>query len=485
MPYAQNVGIGTDTPKARLHVIDSSVVFSGTYSLPGSPGNPPISGPGVRMMWYADKAAFRAGAVSSTSWDKDSIGNYSFATGLNNRATNNYSTSMGRQNIASGENSTSMGMRTTASGLTSTSMGMRTIASGYGSTSMGYETSAIGEDATSIGSRTKASGQNSVSMGNSTNAIGSGSTAMGNGTNAWGDYSTTMGYQTLTGGAYSTSLGYQTYAYGNASVCMGLSTIANAYGSLVIGSYNDYGDNPDPVSLGSSDRVFQIGNGTSEFTRSNALTVLRNGNIGIGTVTPTAPLSFASSYGTKISLSQGYYGDVGIGLYSNELRLQNGMPGGKVSMGVIDTIGDYIESVRAVRNGPYAFIINGSLLVNSTVYSSDERFKQNIVAISSPLQKIQQINGVEYEMRAGEFPQKHFTPGRQIGLIAQNVEKVIPDVVHEMDGYKAVDYAKLVPLLIEGIKEQQKQIETSNDEVEKLKQQVAELKKIVEQLARK
>ena len=76
-------------------------------------------------------------------------------------------------------------------------------------------------------------------------------------------------------------------------------------------------------------------------------------------------------------------------------------------------------------------------------------------------------------------------PGRQIGLLAQNVEKVMPEAVNEMDGFKGVDYAKLVPLLIEGIKEQQKQIETSNDKVEKLNQQVSELKKMMEQLLKK
>ncbi|TMI63476.1 MAG: hypothetical protein E6H07_11880 [Bacteroidetes bacterium] len=444
IPYAQNVGIGTNTPKARLHVSDSSVVFTGGLAfLPGPFGDPPITGPGVRMMWYADKAAFRAGAVSSNYWDKDSIGNYSFATGFNNRATNNYSTSIGRLTIASGITSTSMGYRTTASGGISTSMGQETTASGAFSTSMGM--------------RTTANGQGSVSMGFETNA--------------WGDYSTTMGYKTATGGAYSTSMGYQTYATGNASTSMGSGTDTRAFASLAIGTYNDNNNNPDPVSPGSSDRIFQIGNGTSENGRSNALTVLRNGNIGIGTVTPSALLSFANSFGTKISLYQGYYGDVGIGVYDYELRLQNGMHGGKVSMGVIDTTGAYVESARAVNNGTIAFIVNGSLLVNSTLYSSDERFKQNIVAIASPLQKILQINGVEYEMRVGEFPQKHFIPGRQIGLIAQNVEKIIPDVVHEMDGYKALDYAKLVPLLIEGIKEQQKEID--------------ELKKWVEQLLKK
>ncbi|MBA2249132.1 MAG: hypothetical protein H0W12_02955 [Chitinophagaceae bacterium] len=79
--FAQNgnVGIGIPTPLARLHVADSSVVFTATGDIPVTPGNPPISGVGRRMMWYPGKAAFRVGYVSAAKWDKDSIGNYSFA----------------------------------------------------------------------------------------------------------------------------------------------------------------------------------------------------------------------------------------------------------------------------------------------------------------------------------------------------------------------------------------------------------------------
>ena len=46
-----------------------------------------------------------------------------------------------------------------------------------------------------------------------------------------------------------------------------------------------------------------------------------------------------------------------------------------------------------------------------------------------------------------------------MGLLAQNVEKVVPEAVNEIDGYKGVDYDRLIPLLIESIKEQQKEIE--------------------------
>jgi trimeric autotransporter adhesin len=194
------------------------------------------------------------------------------------------------------------------------------------------------------------------------------------------------------------------------------------------------------------------------------------GNVGIGlnTATPNRALAFASTLGEKILLYQGALGEVGIGVYGNELRLHADNANAKVSFGTQSNVGVFSENAFAQRNGAFAFSVLGSLWVNGTTYASDERFKQNITAIESPLQKLLQINGVEYEMKVNEFAKNHFTPGRQIGLLAQNVEKVVPEAVNEMDGYKGVDYAKLVPLLIEAIKEQQKQIEKQQAQINQL-----------------
>jgi hypothetical protein len=186
------------------------------------------------------------------------------------------------------------------------------------------------------------------------------------------------------------------------------------------------------------------------------------GNVGIGLNGAAAqvPLQFSNALGlTKISLYRGAYGDVGIGAYGGELRLQNDIPNGKVSLGVLETTGAFTELAKAERNGAFAFSIFGSLWVNGTTYASDERFKQNITPIASPLEKLLQLNGVEYEMKTTGFPANNFQPGRQIGLLAQNVEKIIPEAVNEKDGYKGVDYARLVPLLIESIKELKKEID--------------------------
>ncbi len=73
------VGINTTAPQAMLHVKDSSVLFTGVIN---PVGNPPASGPGVRMMWYAERAAFRAGEAESNRWDRDNVGVYSAAFGL-------------------------------------------------------------------------------------------------------------------------------------------------------------------------------------------------------------------------------------------------------------------------------------------------------------------------------------------------------------------------------------------------------------------
>ncbi|HTZ17825.1 MAG TPA: tail fiber domain-containing protein [Dissulfurispiraceae bacterium] len=99
--------------------------------------------------------------------------------------------------------------------------------------------------------------------------------------------------------------------------------------------------------------------------------------------------------------------------------------------------------------------INGSLTMTAAATSSDIRFKKNIKPLTESLDKVMQLKGVSYEWKVDENPGRGFTNGRQIGLIAQDVEKVIPEVVTTTyKGYKALAYERLVPVLVEAIKEQ-------------------------------
>ena len=102
--------------------------------------------------------------------------------------------------------------------------------------------------------------------------------------------------------------------------------------------------------------------------------------------------------------------------------------------------------------------------------TSDIRFKENIVPIENALDKISKISGNTYDWKA-ELKDVHGYEGNDVGVIAQEVEAVLPQLVQNRDnGYKAVKYDKLVALLIEGIKEQQTQIHSLTIEIEKLKE---------------
>jgi hypothetical protein len=105
-------------------------------------------------------------------------------------------------------------------------------------------------------------------------------------------------------------------------------------------------------------------------------------------------------------------------------------------------------------------IISGSQIEASgdviAFSSSDRRFKDNLVVIEGSLDKIGKINGYEFDWNDKQSAYK----GHDIGVVAQEIEEVLPEVVTTRgDGYKAVKYDKIVPLLIESIKELQKKVE--------------------------
>ncbi len=234
---AQNVGIGTTSPKARLHVTDSSVVFTTPAGVLVSPNNPPVSGPGGRMMWYADKNAFRVGNSGGTTWDKDSIGDYSFASGFGTKAKGFISTAMGSSTTAIGVNATAIGSSTSASADYSTAMGYLTNATGPYSTAMGTTTTAGGASSTAMGHTATASGFASIAMGYKDTASGDYATAMGQGTKANNGYSTAMGYYTTASGPGSTTMGYVTTASGDYSTAMGIATTASGHACVAMGDF--------------------------------------------------------------------------------------------------------------------------------------------------------------------------------------------------------------------------------------------------------
>jgi hypothetical protein len=95
--------------------------------------------------------------------------------------------------------------------------------------------------------------------------------------------------------------------------------------------------------------------------------------------------------------------------------------------------------------------VAGAVQATSFIYSSDRLLKENIMPLTNSLEKVQQLQGVSFKWKD--------TGREDIGLVAQDVEEVLPELVHtNSEGLKSLEYGNIVALLIEAIKEQQNQI---------------------------
>jgi len=118
----------------------------------------------------------------------------------------------------------------------------------------------------------------------------------------------------------------------------------------------------------------------------------------------------------------------------------------------------YVHSAGAIRAGDDVI----------AYYSSDERLKNNIITIQNPIDKVKQLRGVEYEWNG--LQHNYPSGSKDTGIIAQDVQKVLPQIVKEKKGgYLGVRHDRLVGLLVESVKEQQEQIDELKKEVEELK----------------
>ena len=214
------------------------------------------------------------------------------------------------------------------------------------------------------------------------------------------------------------------------------------------------------------------------------------GNVGIGTSAPTSTLTVGNSIGTiagEITINPAAASNEG-----GQINIRKSLNGSTADW-IIDQYGTTSSDARlrifnsiAETNGitirengnigmgsltpSVRLQVAGDIIANSIAGSSDARFKTNITPIENPLQKVLQLRGVNFDWKTTEFPARSFSENRSLGFIAQEVEKVLPEVVqteNNAEGYKSVQYDKVVALLVEAIKDQQKQIDGLKAELKK------------------
>ena len=485
------------------------------------------------MFFHKGKGALRAGSVAQEdyNWAPENIGNGSIALGHNNIASANGAVAIGGSNMATGVYSTALGNFSKANGSYSTATGNSSIADGAFSFAGGSLSESNENSSFAFGTQNKSTARESVTIGELNIASAPASFAMNSGNHAKGWYSLAGGKSNRAGGI--------------ASAALGTLNVTNSYASFVIGRFND-SLNGSSSQWMDNDALFMIGNGSSNADRRNAMTVLKNGNTGIGTSQPLSAMHISrdgsqafgqllmeetgsSNDGARLTFKNkfdtdrywdlyGYpgngesasarftfhyggirdvmtlsgLGNVGIGNSNphSALDIQSGASAGYPQLRARVNTADYVRmrmantvhtnsywdiaSITSNTTTPAAIMnffyfhnnqggwnilsLNGN--GNATLYgtltqNSDERLKKNITAIENPLDRLQQLSGYHYQWK-----DDWRDTATQTGLLAQEVEKVMPELVKEDEkGVKSVNYNGLVPYLLEAIKELKAEVE--------------------------
>ena len=359
------------------------------------------------------------------------VGWGAFTANAYNRASGLGSVSMGFSTIAGPQSSEaggidggnvgqfSAGWASRAIGNISTATGFRNTASGQSSVSMGSYNYATGDSSIAMGKENWAQGASTIAMGEKAHAAGGGSVAMGKESVAWGTTNFTAGYQTVAGdtnagegtGGSATAIGHGTFAQGRSSFAANKFTTANNQASSSLG----------------------IGTTSDNF---GMLAVGVNNAAGIGDTTVDP-----NDYGGY------YYAD---GNYT----------GSNPGVAFVVGNGDIDSSTGGAGSNPSnAFIVNydgSATLSGELTIESDARLKTNITTLGNTLSKLLLIDGKTYTLKSQESIEK-------FGLLAQEVQKIFPELVKQTGdekGILSINYQGLIPVLINAIKEQQKELES-------------------------
>ena len=321
-----------------------------------------------------------------------------------------------------------------------------------------------GEDASAIGYGTEASGTSSTAMGASTTASGDYSTAMGDSTTASGNSSTAMGRSTIASGFFSTAIGYgaeQEYIPGESTPF---------YRNEALGNYS--------VVIGNRNKSIEVGSvsiGSDNLSQGAKSLAIGENNISTGLYSMAMGL-FSESVGDKSfafgnNAYAGGFNTVAVGsantidenASTNEWSENNRL--------FVVGNGQYNEETDTLeRSDAFTIMFNGNAtLAGNLSVNSDARLKANIISLGSTLAKVLQIDGKSYTMKKDENKKQ------KIGVLAQDIEKVFPELVSESNGVKSVNYQGLVPVLINALKEQDGKMKEQDDKISRLENLVEKL----------
>ena len=351
-----------------------------------------------------------------------------------------------------------------ASGLGSVAMGFNTIAGPQTTEALGIDGGNVGQASFGWGSR--ALGNISFVSGFRNSALGSYTVALGNYNYATGDSSISIGKENWAEGASTIAIGEKAHAAGGGSVAMGKESIAWGTTNFTAGYQTVAGD--INATQGTAGSATAIGHGTFAQGRSsfaaNKYTTANNqasASLGIGTT--------SDNFGM---LAVGVNNAVGIGDttvdpndYGGYYYADGSYTGSTPGVAFVVGNGDIDSGTGGAGSNPSnAFIVNydgSAILAGDLTVNSDLRLKANVTSLGNTLSRLLLIDGKRYTLKTDESVEK-------IGLLAQDIQKIFPELVNESgdeQGILSINYQGLVPILINAIKEQQKELKELKEEI--------------------
>jgi hypothetical protein len=213
--------------------------------------------------------------------------------------------------------------------------------------------------------------------------------------------------------------------------------------------------------------TLSVVNGGNFAYRTNVLFANTSGNVGIGTASPSYKLDVngtikGTNYilptnawiATTDGINRFYFGASGRSYYRGE----DGHEWRSSTDGYLMSLTNGGNLGIGTTPGAYRLYVSGEIYATSDITAySDIRAKSNLEQIQNPLEKIQQINGYTYDFLTDEVSQTKITE-RYAGLVAQEVEQILPEVIHKSsDGKLSIAYGNMAGLFVESIKELKKE----------------------------
>jgi ribosomal protein L3 len=158
---------------------------------------------------------------------------------------------------------------------------------------------------------------------------------------------------------------------------------------------------------------------------------------------------------------------------NNLLEIQN-----NAGTAMVQVTSDGRMGIGTAPGAGFALDVNGDIrgtnvYAGGVLLTSDARFKTNVQAITDALSIVRKLQGVSYDWNRAAYPERGFSARPQIGVLAQQVEGVLPELVStDASGFKSVNYTGFIPVLIEGMKQQADQLDAQGERLTKAEEKL-------------